>query len=407
MELEDKSCNQQEMKFYFLTQIPTCPKPYSTYFIKNGEQVSMYVTNKTGDLHLISGDSSGSIQLTSPNGTIFINGYNIDVSQNVIDQIISVHNQLTGLQGGQTGEYFHLTQAQWEYLAALYDNQTIQDIQTDIQTIFDILSSMSAPLYNGNSPTTVAVQNIPAGTNITGYSYDDLFQNIYAPFVTPTIPTFSIQSQSQTIEVGTTITGSKNFLLTYTNSSNINPNSLKITDVTNSTDILTGGAITSPVSANVGTVQKTVASSHSWRASVTATNSSTIQSPLFTVSWQWRVFNGTSNAVSLNENQIENLENSALRANQNTTYTFAAGGYKYIAYPDSFGSPTAITGFKDTATNLAVVMADSTDDAFYSNVQNGWSYGIVSVTNALGATTNYRLYRTKNILGGSINIQVS
>ena len=52
-------------------------------------------------------------------------------------------------------------------------------------------------------------------------------------------------------------------------------------------------------------------------------------------------------------------------------------------------------------------MADSSDNAAFSNVQNGWSYALVSVTNANGATTNYRVYRTKNILGGSINIQVS
>ena len=45
--------------------------------------------------------------------------------------------------------------------------------------------------YTGASPTTVVVENYTVGTSITGLSYDALFENIYAPYVTPTIPTFS------------------------------------------------------------------------------------------------------------------------------------------------------------------------------------------------------------------------
>ena len=101
------------------------------------------------------------------------------------------------------------------------------------------------------------------------------------------------------------------------------------------------------------------------------------------------------------------MASSLLTSSETDTYSFAAGDYKYFAWPDSFGSPTASTGFKDTSTNLAVAMADSTDNAFFSNEQNGWYYGTVSVTNTYGQTTTYRVYRTKNVLGGSINIQVS
>jgi hypothetical protein len=52
-------------------------------------------------------------------------------------------------------------------------------------------------------------------------------------------------------------------------------------------------------------------------------------------------------------------------------------------------------------------MADSTDDAFYINVENGWYYGLVSVTNAQGVTEDYRVYRTRNKVGGAITIRVS
>lgn len=41
--------------------------------------------------------------------------------------------------------------------------------------------------YAGASPSTVVVENFPVGTNILGLSYDDLFQNIYAPYTSPII----------------------------------------------------------------------------------------------------------------------------------------------------------------------------------------------------------------------------
>lgn len=41
--------------------------------------------------------------------------------------------------------------------------------------------------YQGASPTTVVVENFPIGTNILGLTYDELFQNIYAPYTSPSI----------------------------------------------------------------------------------------------------------------------------------------------------------------------------------------------------------------------------
>lgn len=42
-------------------------------------------------------------------------------------------------------------------------------------------------IYGGASPSTVVVENFPIGTNILGLTYDDLFQNIYAPYTPPVI----------------------------------------------------------------------------------------------------------------------------------------------------------------------------------------------------------------------------
>ena len=67
-----------------------------------------------------------------------------------------------------------------------------------------------------------------------------------------------------------------------------------------------------------------------------------------------------------------------------------AGGYKYWAYPTTMGLKTT---WKDVSTGFDVAM-NSTPQT-------------VSITNTFGITQNYYVYRTYNILGGTINVQIS
>ena len=261
--------------------------------------------------------------------------------------------------------------------------------------------------YEGSSPTTITVGGLAAGSAISGESIQAILQSILVPFIEPTFSAFAMVGQSTPIEVGATISGSKSFSFTLTNSSNVAAGSLQIIDATTSTVLASGLPITSPESANVGSIQLTAPGSHSWQGKLAATDSTTISSALFTVSWQWKRYAGTNAAATLNATQIQALVTSALASGFAATYSLVAGDYKYFAFPDSFGSPTATTGFKDTSTGFPISMADGTDNAFFSNIQNGWSYGTVTVVNANSISTTYRVYRSKNVLGGSINIQVS
>jgi|688.fasta_scaffold155345_3 hypothetical protein len=265
-------------------------------------------------------------------------------------------------------------------------------------------------IYAGASPTTVVVQDYPIGTVITGKTYDELFENIYAPYVNPSFATFSI-TQTTPIEVGTTISGSKQFSWTFLTGVNVSANSVSIIDFTNGNTVLASGVSkVSPQNVNIGSVQKTTSTINQWKATAIDTQSNVITSTNATVTWYWKMYWGGSLNTTLNEAQIESLSDFGLKANQLGDYVFTAvDNYKYFCYPDTtpFSSPTTATGFKDIATNIQVPMADSTDDAFYINVENGWYYGLVSVTNAQGVTEDYRVYRTRNKVGGAITIRVS
>lgn len=260
-------------------------------------------------------------------------------------------------------------------------------------------------------PVTVTVGGAVANTYIPAGTIQDTLDAILYPYVAPAFLSFSILGQSTTIEVGSEVTGSKTFIWNISNSSNVQANTLSINDITDSVVLGSGLANNNTESIVLPTtIFKTSPGSHSWRMTATNTNAVSFNSSLFTVNWLWKLYYGNSSLTTLNEAGIEALT-STLSSSENGTYIFAntVGDYKYICYPDSFGSPTASTGFKDNATNLNVVMANSSDNAFFSNVQNGWSYGLVSVTNATAnpQTTNYRVYRTKNIINAEITIVVS
>jgi len=261
--------------------------------------------------------------------------------------------------------------------------------------------------YSGQSPTTITVGGLPSGSDITDLPISDLLEAILVPYIAPTFSSFAIQ-QSTPVEVGTTLSSSQSFSFAFTEISNIQANTLEILDVTGGNIVLGTFALSpSPVTTSIGSIQFNSPNSYSWRGRATNTQSNTFLSSLTTVNWYWRIYYGTNILPILAEADIEGLASNLLTNTENRTYSFSSGGYKYFSWPDSFGSPTATTGFRDTSTNLSVSMADSSDNGAFSNVQNGWSYALVNITNINSVNTNYRVYRTKNILGGSINIQVS
>lgn len=225
-------------------------------------------------------------------------------------------------------------------------------------------------------------------------------------YAAPAFTAFAITGVSSPMEVGASISaGSYTFTWSTSNSANVAANSISITDVTGSTILASGLANTGSHAITLGTITETDAATYLWRIAGVNTQSGSFTRD-YSVTWLWRVYAGTNASATLTANQIKALSDSSnLQAAFSGTYTYAdALGYKYFSYPDEMGS---VSSFVDANTGFPVDIATVSDNAAYSNLANGWYYALVSVTNANGAATNYRVYRTTYSFSGSFSMRVS
>ena len=263
--------------------------------------------------------------------------------------------------------------------------------------------------YTNAAPTTVAAGGYPVGSTFpTAQTMQQMWDGLLYPYVPPYFTSFAIASLSSSYEVGNGIGGSEDFAWAFNNISLVTANTLDIIDVTASTPLVTGASIVSPTTLTIAPFTPSTPTSYQWRANATNTQSTVFYSGYFTITWYWRKYFGTSALATLSGADVVGLANNPLAAGFAGIYNFAALDYKYFVWDDSFGSPTASTGFKDNSTGLALAMADIVDDpTYYTNLQNGFYYGLIPVTNGFGVTSNYRVYRTKNSLGGTLQALVA
>lgn len=268
--------------------------------------------------------------------------------------------------------------------------------------------SIGSGTYTNATPTPEDLGGIPAGSTFLNQTMQQMFDMLLYPYQAPAFTSFIISGQTVALEAGASVTGGvRTFTWGTSNPTNIQTNSIAIKDVTTPTTLASGLADDGTESVNIGGA-KTIAGSGSYQWSIEATDTqSTIFSRLFTVTWQFRRFIGTNASAVLTEAQIEALVTNQLASSFAGTYSMAAGDYKYFSWPDGFGSPTAGNGFRDASNGFNIDMASVADNGAYSNVQNGWSYALISVTNGFGVNVNYRLYRSRFTLAGAITIIVS
>jgi hypothetical protein len=335
------------------------------------------------DLYLTQFDNTNTITAT----TLNINGYG------ALDLVKGTDEGLSPLDIGeiQTGVTYFLT----------YDGTQFQ---------FFTSSPEGPPgTYTSLLPATVAVGGIPVGTTFSGATWQSIFDTMFHPSLSSSFSSFSIAAQSTILEVGNSVSGgTRTFNWGVTNQAYAIPNSIKIYNVSAGNTLIsspTSGITGTTTAITLSNTQKVVQASHTWRIIATKTNASTFYRD-FAVTWYWRRMYGVSSASTMTTSADINAFSGAgsLTTTMIGTYALSGAGYKYFFVPTTFGYPTL---FKDSSTQLAVSMADITDNAFFSATTGNYSYGITPVTNQFGITQNYRVYRTRNLLNGNITITVT
>lgn len=237
----------------------------------------------------------------------------------------------------------------------------------------------------------------------------DALDKILYPFIKPAFPTFSIQGQATTLELGEYLSGTnggnETFQWTVSTLSNVSPSTgYKILDITNSytiaNSILPVSLTSSVQNIPYGINYTTNGASNVFRIIGKDLENNFFQKDL-TLTWRPRIFWGTSaNPNALNSGQILALPSSptggSLLTNDITnSFTMDGNGeYIWIAMPTSFGK--AIESDGSASRFIVGGLANSF-----------WNLYTVNFTNQFGYTSSYYLYRSSTIsFGTSIKIDI-
>ena len=240
--------------------------------------------------------------------------------------------------------------------------------------------------YTNAVATPEDVGGITAGSTFSAVSFSEMFDKLLYPYQAPAFSTFTI-SGLVAMEVGATLNGVQTFNWSTANAGNVVASTIEIEDVTGASILVTGSADDGTEDLDVGTISYNVPNTHVFRISGENTEGGTFTKTV-SANWKWKWYYGESVATSLDEAGVEGLRVGGLLTSVAGTYSMAAGGYKYFAVPTSVSQPVTI---KDAATNLDVDMQAPVT---------------VSVTNGNGVVEDYKVYRTTNVLNGTINIVI-
>jgi len=256
---------------------------------------------------------------------------------------------------------------------------------------FDKVGTGGAPGVNYTNPNPMPekVGGYDPGSTFANQDNQQMWDGLLYPFQAPAFTAFALNAVTTPREVGNNlVAGNRPYSWSTSNPANINPNSIRIRDITNAVTLATGLADDGAETLATPAMIHNTSGGHQFRIDATNIQAGNF-SRNYNIVWNYRRFYGESLTTPLVEADIESLRVSELSGSFAGTYNFLGGGYKYICHEATMGT---LTVFKDQSTNLDVPF-----EIPY----------LVSVTNSFGVTRNYRVYRSTNILGGAINIIAS
>jgi hypothetical protein len=261
-------------------------------------------------------------------------------------------------------------------------------------------------LYTNSTPTTAKLGGIAQGTTFNLQTMQQMWDALLYPYQPPAFTNFLVNGISSTLEIGQTLTTPGSFTWSTSNSSNVATNSISI----NGYNIVTESGLENNNFRSINftsTVTRTSSDSvgtRSWNIQAQNTSGQTFSTST-SIRWDYKMYVGTSSNITLTENQIEALSNfNSIKNGFAGVFNMSAGGYKYFCFANIYGTPST---WVDNSNQLNVAMNNVVDGYYTNTDSNGNVYALVSITNTYSQTTNYRIYRTKYQLGGSINIKIT
>lgn len=189
------------------------------------------------------------------------------------------------------------------------------------------LSSLKADKYTGSTPSTVTVGGLSAGAILTGRTITDILQEMLVVYQAPAFTAApTVTPQALTVEVGTTLSGSRTFTWSTTNSGNIQPNSIDIYDVTDASYLATGLTNDGSESVTITTIQLNAnGDTQVWRMEGTNTNAVGFNSANRTVTSRFLRFYGATATSPTNSAQVRALPDDAFQTANSNTFTLNTG----------------------------------------------------------------------------------
>lgn len=259
-------------------------------------------------------------------------------------------------------------------------NTNIRGKQYDATRAGNMFQSVvdSTRAYHGTSPTTLTVGGLTSGTAIAGKSYQDIIQSIVAPYINPAFTSFSISGQATTVEVGTTLSGSKTFTWAIAVGSGTVP-TIDIFNNTTSSTLLAGTPNDGSQAVTITTIQlNSNGATQSWKGIGNNTSpTGTFNSSNFVVTARFVDFFGNTSSNSTTSAQVRALP-------QNVFHTGA------ITNNLNTGSTNTIFEYACQCTISQVLDLD----ALNANITSQYVLsGTINVNDAGGTPRSTNIYR--------------
>ena len=229
----------------------------------------------------------------------------------------------------------------------------------------DIVVSLSSGKTLGKYTTG---QTIPSA----GKTFEQVMNDIAIEYLLPSITSFSISSQSTTVESGAVISGTKSFTFNVSQPSNVNSNSLIIYQ--QGSPLVSYVPVTSPSTWGIGTINTSGnGTSYSFYATAVNTQSTVFTSNTYTITSRYYQFYGNVTNIPTNSAEVRSFYSNLNFANINSWVT-----------------PTITT----TKFSLSIPATKSLTSVITANFENITSSFVLSTFNVNDAGGNAISYRT-------------